>query len=185
MPSREKSARAGMSGGRDSGHEARVSRRAQEGKWKLRRNSGKRRSAIDLGAPVIRARLPFLLLLALPLAACGKEVSPAPQAEPQSKTAPEAKPAPTAELAPTAAPALAPPASAVASTASVVAPAASVAASAAASEQKASTSVNAPLALPKASHGVLPAGAADKLIPSGGAAIVRLLDAGAEPRADL
>src|SRR5512132_1187447 len=124
MPSREKSARAGMSGGRDSGHEARVSRRAQEGKWKLRRNSGKRRSAIDQGAPVIRARLPFLLLLALPLAACGKDVSPAPQAEPQAKTAKEARPAPTAELAPTAAPALA--ASAALSSASAVAPTASV-----------------------------------------------------------
>src|SRR5512132_4381200 len=151
MPSREKSARAGMSGGRDSGHEARVSRRAQEGKWKLRRNSGKRRSAIDQGAPVIRARLPFLLLLALPLVACGKDVSPAPQAEPPPKTAPEARPAPTAELAPTAAPVTAPPASAVASAAPVVAPSASAARTAPADspeKKAASTSVNAPLALP-------------------------------------
>lgn len=132
---------------------------------------------------MIRARLPFLFLLALPLAACGKDVSPAPQAEPQAKTsAPEAKAAPSAELAPTAAPT----ASAAASSAAAVAPSASVVASAAAPDKSgASTSVNAPLALPKASHGVLAAGAADKLIPSGGAAIVRLLDAGAEPRADL
>jgi uncharacterized protein DUF6263 len=137
---------------------------------------------------VTRARLPFLFLLALPLVACGKDVSPAPQAEPQAKTAPEARPAPTAELAPTAAPVTAPTASAVASAEPVVASTASAARTAPADtpeKKAASTSVNAPLALPKASHGVLPAGAADKLIPSGGAAIVRLLDAGAEPRADL
>ncbi|MEO5727942.1 MAG: hypothetical protein ABI134_10675 [Byssovorax sp.] len=135
-----------------------------------------------------RARMPFLLLLALPLAACGKDVSPAPQADPQARTTPEAKPAPTAELAPTATPVTAPTASAVASSASAVAPTASAARTAPAdssAKKAASAGVNAPLALPKASHGVLPAGAADKLIPSGGAAIVRLLDAGAEPRADL
>ena len=140
-----------------------------------------------------RARLPFLLLLALPLVACGKDVSPAPQPDPRASTAaPETRPAPTAELAASAAPIVAPTASAIAAaaapTASAAVPAASAvapAASAVAPEKKASAFVSAPLPLPKASHGVIAAGVADKLLPSGGAAIVRLLDAGAEPRADL
>lgn len=39
--------------------------------------------------------------------------------------------------------------------------------------------------LPRATNGVLPAGAADKVLPVGGKPIVKLLEPGAEPRSDL
>src|SRR5439155_15407626 len=39
--------------------------------------------------------------------------------------------------------------------------------------------------LPRAGNGVLPAGVADKVLPIGAQPIVKLLDSGAEPRADL
>jgi hypothetical protein len=41
------------------------------------------------------------------------------------------------------------------------------------------------VSLPRAGNGVLPPGAADKVLPVGGQPIVKLLDAGAEPRGDL
>ena len=125
-----------------------------------------------------RAQLPFLLLLALPLLACGKNVPPAPQPEPQARTAaPEVKPAPTAELAPSATPPV---------LASAEAPAKpSAIATAAPAKPTAAAGGSAPIVLPRATNGVLAKGAADKLLPSGGAAIVRLLEPGAEPRADL
>jgi hypothetical protein len=128
---------------------------------------------------VSRARFSFLLLLALPLAACAKDAPPAPAPEPSAKiAAPEALPAPTAEIvasaAPTSSASAAPPA-----------PVASVIASAAPAKTATNPALNAPIALPKSASGVLAAGVADKLLASGAPAIVRLLDAGAEPRADL
>ena len=137
-----------------------------------------------------RARFSFLLLLALPLAACAKDAPPAPQPEPSAKiTAPETKPAPVAELAPTTAVSaplpVVPTASAEAS-AKVAAPEKSSAAALPAPDRTSKNSGgNPPIAFPKSSHGVLAAGVADKLLASGAPAIVRLLEPGAEPRADL
>ena len=133
-----------------------------------------------------RARFSFLLLLALPLAACAKDAPEAPAPEPSAKVAaPGTKPAPTAEIVASAAPTST-------ASAAVPAPVASAVASDAASADKpapaksaTNAAGNAPIALPKPASGVLAADVADKLLASGAPAIVRLLDAGAEPRADL
>ena len=132
-----------------------------------------------------RARSTSLLLLVLPLVACGNTAPPAPQPEPSAKAAaPETKPAPMAELAPTAAVSAAPEAPTPSS--SVAAPEKSSAATTPAPEKKAANpGGNPPIVFPKSNHGVLAAGVADKLLASGAPAIVRLLDPGAEPRADL
>ncbi len=131
-----------------------------------------------------RARISLLLLLAFPLAACRKE-APAPQPEPSVKVAaPEVKPTPTASSTAEIVASAAPSASA-APTAAIKASAAAPAASVAVDKSAAKPGVNAPIALPKSASGVLAAGAADKVLPSGAPALVRLLDPGAEPRADL
>ena len=69
-------------------------------------------------------------------------------------------------------------------TAAATAEASATTASATASAKPTAAGV-APIALPKATNGVIAAGLADKLLPSGAAALVRLLEPGAEPRADL
>jgi hypothetical protein len=131
---------------------------------------------------VSRARFSLLLLLAFPLAACGKE-APAPEPEPSVKVAaPEVKATPsataTAEIVASAAPT-------PSATAAPTATSAASAASAAVDRSATKSGVNAPIALPKSPNGVLAAGAADKILASGAPALVRLLDPGAEPRADL
>ncbi len=122
-----------------------------------------------------RARFSFLFLVALPLAACAKDAPSAPAPEPSAKlAAPETKPVPTAEIVASAAP----------TTSANAAPPAS-AASAASAKSTTNAAGNPPIALPRSASGVLAAGVADKLLASGAPAIVWLLDAGAEPRADL
>jgi len=138
---------------------------------------------------VSRARLPFLLLLALPLVACGKGAPPAPQPEPQATTAsPEVKLAPPAELAPSATPTAQASADLSEKKAAIekIDPPKPIAVEKAApAKSPANAAAIAPIALPKAVSGVLAKGVADKILVSGGAAIVRLLEPGAEPRADL
>ena len=106
---------------------------------------------------MLRARLPLALWLVLPLAACNKEPIPTPTPEP-----PPAAKADTTEKAP------------------------------APESLKAKAPPSLPgagggqeIALPRGKDGVLPPGAADKVLPAGGQPIIRLLDAGAEPRTDL
>ncbi len=91
-------------------------------------------------------------------------------------------------VAPTAsaiAAAAAPTASAAASAAAPAASAAAPAASATAPEKKAISFVSAPARAPQGQPRRARGGRGRQAPPSGGAAIVRLLDAGAEPRADL
>jgi hypothetical protein len=139
---------------------------------------------------VSRARFSFLFLLAFPLAACANnDAPPAPQPEPSARAAvPETKPAPTAEIVASAAPtsvASAAPTTSASAAAPIEASAAAPVRSAAPEKSAAIAGGNPPLALPRASNGVLAAGVADKILASGAPAIVRLLDPGAEPRADL
>jgi predicted small lipoprotein YifL len=138
---------------------------------------------------VLRARLPLALMLVLPLAACGKkEPTPMPAPEPPvaaktesaSKAAPVEAPenaAPPADLA-------APPADALAS-GKAEAPAPDRANAKAPPPAAGAGAAGKEIALPKAKDGVLAPGAADKVLPVGAQPIIRLIDAGAEPRSDL
>jgi hypothetical protein len=133
---------------------------------------------------VLRARLPLVLMLVLPLAACSKEPIPTPVPEPpvlaKVEKAEKAVPteAPEVPVAPTAAKladALASDKADAPAPANVKAKAPPPGAAKAAKE----------IALPTGKDGVLPAGAADKVLPVGGQPIIKLLDTGAEPRSDL
>ena len=133
-----------------------------------------------------RARFSYLLLLALPLAACAKDAPEAPAPEPSARiAAPETKPAPTAEMVASAAPTSSASAAPIASAAPSGTSTSTSTVSAAPARSATNAAGNPPIALPRAASGVLSAGVADKLLASGAPAIVRLLEPGAEPRADL
>jgi Family of unknown function (DUF6263) len=155
---------------------------------------------------VSRARpLCLLFLLAVPLAACGNDPAPVPSAEPHPSAVAEAKPtaapsstatqapaaeataAPTIAAAPTAAATVAPTAAATASPTATAAGDPKAAPSAAPEKVAAAkgSPAAAPIALPANKKGVLAAGAADKVLKVGAPPLVRLLDAGSEPRSEL
>lgn len=129
---------------------------------------------------MLRARLPLVLMLVLPLTACSKPeptVIPAPEPPVAAKTESENKAAP-AELA-------------TAKTADALAtprpdaPAPDQANAKAPPPAAGTGATGKEIALPKGKDGVLAPGAADKVLAAGGKPIVRLIDAGAEPRSDL
>jgi hypothetical protein len=155
---------------------------------------------------VHRARLSFALLLALPLIACAKETPPVPAPEPKAPAKAEASvvsaklaapPAATGEVAPAktvelaAGSADASPSAAPSVIAKLVEPKAKDEApldKAKAKEPPAAAKAgagSAGITFPTPKNGVLGAAASDKILKAGATPIVTLLDAGAEPRADL
>jgi len=126
---------------------------------------------------VSRARLPFAILFMLPLAACSKEAPPVPAAEPPATSA---KAEATAVVAPPEqkADALEQKAPEPEKAEEAKAPSDAKAKPAAAEGGK-------EIALPKPKNGVLGPGEADKILAVGARPKVSLLEAGAEPRADL
>jgi hypothetical protein len=148
---------------------------------------------------VLRVRLPLILMLVFPLAACSNAPAPTPSPEPQALANVEKteKTEKTEKAVPTQAPEVPAPPSppplpeALASNKADTPAPESVKAKAPPSSPV-GTGVAAgaggaakEIALPKPKTGVLSPGAANKVLRIGGPPIMKLLDAGAEPRSDL
>lgn len=136
---------------------------------------------------MLRARVPLVLMLVLPLAACSKAPAPTPSPElPALAKVEETEKAVPAQAPEVMAPPSPPPLpEALASTKADTSAPESVKAKAPPPSPASAGGAAKEIALPRTKNGVLSPGAANKVLRIGGPPIMKLLDAGAEPRSDL